>query len=114
MSDLHTIALMFRGGERQVNLVFSSESQLEAAIDKLVPVNAPHITDSYGTRVWLMDGETPCALEAVIAQDAGRVSEDQIEIGLLQTRSQTKMQRRAAGDPMINLNSTRSFAPGGH
>jgi hypothetical protein len=95
-----------------VNLVFSSESQLEAALAQLIPDTALTVADSYGTKVWLNTGAAG-PLEAVIAQDAGRAAEGGIEMGLLQARSQTKAQRRAAGDTMINLNSTRALV-GGH
>jgi hypothetical protein len=117
MSDLHTISLLFRGGQRQANLVFSSAERAKEVFDVLTAgaeeEDGVSFSDSFGTTIYLIYyARSP--LEAVILQDAGRASEGGIEMGLLQTRAQTKAQRRAAGDPMINLNSTRALVPGGH
>lgn len=113
MSELHTVALMFRGGQRQVNLVFSSASQAEAAFTGLREEFSGEAmyADSFGTTVMLLHTGP---LEAVILQDAGQASEGGIEMGLLQARSQSRAQKRAQVDPMISMNTTRVLPMGGH
>jgi hypothetical protein len=112
MSELYTIALMFRGGQRQVNLVFSSASEAEAAVDRLRLASSDSITisDSFGTTVMcIADGR----LEAVVMQDTAHASEGGIEMGLLQARTQARAQKRAQHDPAINMATTRLMPMGG-
>lgn len=114
MSELHCLALMFKG-PRQVNLVFLSKAKADEmfALLTVVPpadsarVRPPEsgflasgmvtVIDDYGTRITL----SPDSLEAVMQQEMGRALEGSIEMTLAQERANARARRRAQADPMI-------------
>lgn len=110
MSGLYTILVMFRGGQRQVNLVYQSAEAAENAWDRMVYGDDHSVfEDGYGSRLCICGMAT--SVEAVLLQDAGRAQEAQIEMVLLQARSQSRANTRAQHDPMIKQQN--QIVPGG-
>jgi hypothetical protein len=104
MSELWTVALFFRGHERQVNLLYGGKAAARAAFDDIVlaaPADKqPQLSDHYGTTIVFFEAGP---IEAVMLQDNTKANEGAIEVSLIQARAQAKANTRAQHDPQINF-----------
>lgn len=105
MSDnpqLHTLALLFDSdGQRQINLVYQSPTNALRAFEELSTDQLfTEIHDDYGSTIRLFS-EGP--LVAAILQECSRAAQANVDLSLLQARSNSKFQAAARSDPMVKL-----------
>jgi hypothetical protein len=104
MSDLWMVQVWLGAeGQRQLTLWFRGDARASEALGMLTPdrsgedAQRVEVMDDFGS---LLSCD-PRDVLAVMAQDAGKALEAQVEYSLLQARGQAKAQRRAASDPML-------------
>ena len=115
MTDLYTVCLCFRSGQRQ-NLAYDSLNEAEtvyatlaAGIDQQVVLQ---FLDEYGTKIALFSLSSSLPLEAIILQDNVKAHEVGVEMSLIQARAQARAQSRANHDPTLRLAQRAAILPG--
>ena len=115
MTDLYTVCLCFRSGQRQ-NLAYDSLSKAETAYDTITRGIDQQLVlqflDEYGTKVALFSVSSSLPLEAAILQDNVKANAVGIELALIQARAQARAQSRANHDPTLRLAQRPAIMPG--
>lgn len=115
MTELYSLLLVFRNSPHNLRFHFKSEASVRAAYEKVsLPMlmrieetengtsieRVPEIIefeDDYGNRASVDRSQVMCTVSTWLNEDMRA----QMEIGLLQARTNSDAQRRAAADPLL-------------
>jgi hypothetical protein len=104
MSELWTVALFFRGHERQVNLLYGAAAAAREAFELYTTLRGLRpVNDHYGTSIVVFPPDEPHTLEAVMLQDNTKAHDGAIEASLIQARAQAKANTRAKHDAQLKF-----------